>query len=69
MMLKSLTTSGGNGIGFPAVTGKAASKANKSTSKKDRTPNQPATHKIANSLVLALIKELEAIIEELKKKT
>ncbi len=54
-MLNNLITSGEKGIGFPAVTGKAASKAGKSTSKTERTPSQPATHKIANSLVLALI--------------
>src|SRR5882757_3151014 len=53
--LKSLTTRGGNGIGFPAVTGKAAINAGISISMTERTPNQPDVHRIANSLVFELM--------------
>ena len=55
MMLSNLITSGEKGIGFPAVTGKAASNPDKSKSKTERTPSQPEIHKIANSLVRTFI--------------
>jgi hypothetical protein len=55
IMLKSLSSQGENGILVPAVTGKFASKADKSTRRNESAPAKPAIHKIKNRLVLKFI--------------